>query len=80
MEQRAYDAAQQGLMASMIGAEQEANLQRFLEGLRRSSEWTSSQVAEVEAEIHELLGVLEETPWASEKQFRLSPSLRESKR
>ena len=49
MEQRAYDAAQQGLMASMIGAEQEANLQRFLEGLRRSSEWTSSQVAEVEA-------------------------------
>ena len=58
MDQRIFDAAQQGLMASLVGTEQESNLQRFLEGLRSDPAWGRLEVAGVEDRIRTSLGLL----------------------
>ena len=76
MDQRTYDAAQQGLLSSLAGIDHEAHLQQFLDGLRREPEWTKAQVAKVEYKIRDLLGIIKAKPWASERQFRAWPSTR----
>jgi hypothetical protein len=58
MDQRTYDAAQQGLL-SLAGIDHEARLREFLDGLRSAPEWTAKQVADVEHKIRELLGMIQ---------------------
>jgi len=77
MDQRMYDAAQQGVLSSLNGSNHEANLQRFLSGLRGEPEWTDEQVDEIEAKIYNLLGLIKRDSWETERQFRRRAGFRD---
>lgn len=75
MDQRMYDAAQQGLLVTVEGIDTEARFQRFLNSLRSSPEWTEQQVAEVEQGVRRLLGIVCTDERATQRAFELRPEL-----
>ena len=78
MDQRTYDAAQQGLMASVGRIDPESRLERFLSELRSDPDWTDEQVAEVERSVRRLLRTIRLEPCARAITVRVRPQRAEA--
>jgi len=78
MDQRSYDAAQQGLLTCLLEQDQdhERRLVIFLNGLRNDPSWTEANVDQVEDKLREMLVDMREQEKPTTLLFRVRPHLK----